>query len=215
MSSDPMLQKIVDVLEQIRAEEFDYEILQAASDVMGEDVVTSWRPSLSYLPPEGRDGEYHVTVYAQGACETCPIKRSHVGSIEPRSAPWWAPTTSSSTTTSTCSSGSPTRASATPDAGDARACGRALSGAGLLALRRWAFAQGDGEVLSLAVAQHASRWLIAGVLVVFDPAAQVAAGGDGLAVDGDDDVAAGHDGLVAERARDACRPGCRPAARRR
>jgi Xaa-Pro aminopeptidase len=60
------------------------EILQAASDVMGEDVVTSWRPSLSYLPPEQRDGEYHVTVYAQGACETCPIKRSHVGSIEPK-----------------------------------------------------------------------------------------------------------------------------------
>jgi len=84
MSSDPMLQKIVDALEEIRAEEFDYEILQAASDVMGEDVVTSWRPSLSYLPPEQRDGEYHVTVYAQGACETCPIKRSHVGSIEPK-----------------------------------------------------------------------------------------------------------------------------------
>jgi hypothetical protein len=84
MSSDPMLQKIVDALEEIRAEEFDYEILQAAADVMGEDVVTSWRPSLSYLPPERRDGEYHVTVYAQGACESCPIKKSHVGSIEPK-----------------------------------------------------------------------------------------------------------------------------------
>jgi hypothetical protein len=84
MSSDPMLQKIVDALEEIRAEEFDYEILQAASDVMGEDVVSSWRPSLSYLAPEQRDGEYHVTVYAQGACESCPIKKSHVGSIEPK-----------------------------------------------------------------------------------------------------------------------------------
>jgi hypothetical protein len=84
MSSDPMLQKIVDALEEIRAEEFDYEILQAASDVMGEDVVASWRPSLSYLPPEHREGEYHVTVYAQGACESCPIKKSHVGSIEPK-----------------------------------------------------------------------------------------------------------------------------------
>ena len=82
--ADPMLQKIVDALEEIRAEEFDYEILQAASDVMGQDTVTSWRPSLSYLPPEYRDGEYHVTVYAKGACETCPIKKSHVGSIEPK-----------------------------------------------------------------------------------------------------------------------------------
>ena len=82
--ADPMLRKIVDALEQIRAEEFDYEILRAASDVMGEDVLTSWRPSLSYLPPEQRDGEYHVTVYAQGACESCPIKKSHVASIEPK-----------------------------------------------------------------------------------------------------------------------------------
>jgi hypothetical protein len=81
---DPMLQKIVDALEEIRAEEFDYEILAAASDVLGEDVTRTWRPSLSYLPPERRDGEYHVTVYAQGACESCPIKKSHVGSIEPK-----------------------------------------------------------------------------------------------------------------------------------
>jgi hypothetical protein len=51
---------------------------------MGQDMVSSWRPSLSYLPPERRDGEYHVTVYAQGACESCPIKKSHVGSIEPK-----------------------------------------------------------------------------------------------------------------------------------
>jgi hypothetical protein len=83
-TSDPMLQKIVDALEEIRAEEFDYEILQAASDVLGQEVVSNWRPSLSYLPPEHRDGEYHVTVYAQGACESCPIKKSHVGSIEPK-----------------------------------------------------------------------------------------------------------------------------------
>jgi hypothetical protein len=83
-AADPMLQKIVDALEEIRAEEFDYEIVRAASDVIGEDVVKSWRPSLSYLAPERRDGEYHVTVYAQGACESCPIKKSHVGSIEPK-----------------------------------------------------------------------------------------------------------------------------------
>ena len=79
-----MLQKIVDALEEIRSEEFDYEILQAASDVTGDDMVASWRPSLSYLPPEGRDGEYHVTIYATGACETCPIKKSHVSTIEPK-----------------------------------------------------------------------------------------------------------------------------------
>ena len=84
VDTDPMLQKIVDALEEIRAEEFDYEILQAASDVLGEEVVSNWRPSLSYLPPEHRDDEYHVTVYAQGACETCPINKSHVGSIEPK-----------------------------------------------------------------------------------------------------------------------------------
>src|SRR5204862_1671835 len=83
-AADPMLQKITDALDEIRSEEFDYEILQAASDVLGEDTVKSWRPSLSYLPPEFRDGEYHVTIYAKGACETCPIKRSHVGSIEPK-----------------------------------------------------------------------------------------------------------------------------------
>ena len=83
-TTDPMLRKITDALDQIRAEEFDYEVLRAASDVMGEDVLTSWRPSLSYLPPEQRDGEYHVTVYARGACESCPIKKSHVASIEPK-----------------------------------------------------------------------------------------------------------------------------------
>jgi hypothetical protein len=83
-AADPMLQKIVDALETIRAEEFDYEILQAAADVLGNEVVSTWRPALSYLPPEHRDGEYHVTVYAQGACETCPIKQSHIGSIEPK-----------------------------------------------------------------------------------------------------------------------------------
>ena len=82
--TDPMLQKIVDALEQIRSEEFDYEVLRAASDVLGEDVVTTWRPSLSYLPPERRDGEYHVTIFAKGACEGCPVKRSHLGSIEPK-----------------------------------------------------------------------------------------------------------------------------------
>jgi hypothetical protein len=81
---DPMLRKIVDALEEIRAEEFDYEILRAAADVVGDEVLTAWRPSLNYLPPERRDGEYHVTVYAQGACESCPIKKSHVGSIEPK-----------------------------------------------------------------------------------------------------------------------------------
>jgi hypothetical protein len=83
-TADPMLQKIVDALEAIRAEEFDYEILRAASDVMGEDVVSTWRPALSYLPPEFRDGEYHVTVYAKGACEACPIKSSHISTIEPK-----------------------------------------------------------------------------------------------------------------------------------
>jgi hypothetical protein len=83
-AADPMLQKITDALDEIRAEEFDYEILQAASDVLGEDTVKTWRPSLSYLPPELRDGEYHVTIYAKGACETCPIKKSHVATIEPK-----------------------------------------------------------------------------------------------------------------------------------
>ena len=82
--TDPMLQKIVDALEQIRSEEFDYEVLRAASDVLGEDVVTTWRPSLSYLPPERRDGEYHVTIFAKGACESCPVKRSHLSTLEPK-----------------------------------------------------------------------------------------------------------------------------------
>lgn len=79
-----MLEKIVEALEEIRSEEFDYEVLRAASDVMGEDMLTTWRPSLSYLPPEEREGEYHVAVYAKGACESCPIKSSHVASIEPK-----------------------------------------------------------------------------------------------------------------------------------
>src|SRR5258707_7524295 len=83
-AADPMLQKIADALDEIRAEEFDYEILRAASDVMGEDMLTSWRPSLSYLPPEKRDDEYHVTVYAKGACDSCAIKSSHLVSIEPQ-----------------------------------------------------------------------------------------------------------------------------------
>jgi hypothetical protein len=81
---DPMLDRIVEALEQIRAEEFDYEILTAASEVMGEDMVESWRPSLSYLQPEKQGDEYHVTVYAQGACESCPVKRNHLDSLEPK-----------------------------------------------------------------------------------------------------------------------------------
>jgi len=79
-----MLQRIVDAIEQIRAEEFDYEIVRAASEVMGEDVLSTWRPSLSYLPPERRGDEYHITIFAKGACEACPVKRSHLGSIEPK-----------------------------------------------------------------------------------------------------------------------------------
>lgn len=81
---DPMLQRIVDALEQVRAEEFDYEILRAASDVLGEDAVQTWKPALSYLPPEKRGDEYHVTVYAKGACESCPVKGSHLGTLEPK-----------------------------------------------------------------------------------------------------------------------------------
>jgi len=61
-AADPMLQKITDALDEIRAEEFDYEILRAASDVLGEDAVSTWRPSLSYLPPERREDQFHVTV---------------------------------------------------------------------------------------------------------------------------------------------------------
>ena len=83
-TTDPMLQKITDALDQIRSEEFDYEVLRAASDVMGEDILTTWRPSLSYLPPEKRDGEYHVTIFAKGACESCPVKRSHLATLEPK-----------------------------------------------------------------------------------------------------------------------------------
>lgn len=83
-SDDGMLQRVVDALEEIRAEEFDYEILRAASEVTGEDAFATWRPSLSYLPPEKRGEEYHVTVYAQGACQACPVKRQHVDSIEPK-----------------------------------------------------------------------------------------------------------------------------------
>jgi hypothetical protein len=81
---DPMLERIEGALDRIRSEEFDYEILSAASEVLGEDVTTSWRPSLSYLPPERRGDEYHVTVFARGACESCPVKRMHVDSIEPK-----------------------------------------------------------------------------------------------------------------------------------
>ena len=72
------------------------------------------------------------------------------------------------------------------------------SGAGLLALRRRALAQGDGDVLLLTVAQDGDHGAVAGVLGVFDPAPQVAVGRDGLAVDSDDDVAAREDGLTAE-----------------
>jgi hypothetical protein len=82
--SDPMLERITEALDRIRAEEFDYEILRAAGEVLGGDVVQTWRPSLSYLPPEERAGEYHVTVFARGACESCPVKRMHVDSIEPK-----------------------------------------------------------------------------------------------------------------------------------
>ena len=84
MTADPILQRIVDALEQIRAEEFDYEVLRAASEVAGEDMLTSWRPSLSYLPPERRGDEYHVTVFAKGACESCPVKTAHLNTLEPK-----------------------------------------------------------------------------------------------------------------------------------
>lgn len=79
-----MLARIVDAIEQIRAGEFDYEVVRAATEVTGEDAVRAWRPSLSYLRPERRGDEYHVTVYAQWACESCPVKRLDVDSIEPK-----------------------------------------------------------------------------------------------------------------------------------
>lgn len=84
VQQDPIIAKITAALEQIRADEFDYEILSAASEVLGDDAVSSWRPSLSYLPPEKVGDEYHVTVFAKGACLSCPVKRWHVGSIEPK-----------------------------------------------------------------------------------------------------------------------------------
>src|SRR3569833_2596768 len=80
---DPMLQKIVDALEQIRSEEFDYEILKAASEVTGEDELEKWRPSLSYLPPEQNSDEYNVTIFAKGACESCPVGRRRGGAGGP------------------------------------------------------------------------------------------------------------------------------------
>jgi hypothetical protein len=83
-AADPMLERITAALERIRAEEFDYEALRAAGAVLGGDAVRAWRPALSYLPPEERGGEYHVTVFARGACESCPVKRLHVDSLEPK-----------------------------------------------------------------------------------------------------------------------------------
>ena len=83
-TQDPMLAKIVEALEEIRSEEFDYEILRAASAVTGDNAFETWKPSLNYLPPEKIGDEYHVTVYAKGACESCPVKRMHVDSIEPK-----------------------------------------------------------------------------------------------------------------------------------
>jgi len=81
---DPLLGRIVEALEQIRAAEFDFETLLAASDVLGEDAVSTWKPSLHYFPPERQGDEYHVTIYTQGACTTCPIQRLHVNTIQPR-----------------------------------------------------------------------------------------------------------------------------------
>src|SRR5919204_5740270 len=68
----------------------------------------------------------------------------------------------------------------------------------LLLLRWWALRQSDLDVLALTIAQDGHGSGIARMLVVLDVAAQLAACGDGLAVDGDDDVAAGQDRLVAE-----------------
>jgi hypothetical protein len=79
-----MFERITAALDRIRAEEFDYEIIRAASEILGEDLQRTWRPSLSYLPPERQGDEYHVTVYARGACESCPVKRMHVDTIEPK-----------------------------------------------------------------------------------------------------------------------------------
>src|SRR5262249_11793267 len=59
-----------------------------------------------------------------------------------------------------------------------------------------ALAELDRDVLRLAVAQDRHRHRIARVVVVFDPAPQIAARGHGLAVDRDDDVAAGEDLLT-------------------
>ncbi|HEY8475821.1 MAG TPA: hypothetical protein VIN09_03010 [Chloroflexota bacterium] len=86
-ADDPIARRIVEALERIRAEEFDYDILQVAAEVLDQDarqLAANWRPSLSYFPPAKIGDEYHVTVYTSGACTTCPIKRSHVGSIEPK-----------------------------------------------------------------------------------------------------------------------------------
>src|SRR5919204_31711 len=83
-TTDPMLQKIADALDQIRSEEFDYEVLRAASDVLGEDMLTTWRPSLSYLPPEIEwiDGPERVGRLLPRVCEMVPSGTITVEDVE-------------------------------------------------------------------------------------------------------------------------------------
>jgi hypothetical protein len=75
---------ITAALERMHREEFDEEILNAASEVTGCDMSVAWRPSFAYLPPAIVDGDYHVAVYATGVCENSPTDRVDTESIQAR-----------------------------------------------------------------------------------------------------------------------------------
>ncbi len=79
-----MLESIVKALERMHREEYDEEILSAASSVTGTDMFRAWRPSFAYLPPEKVGNEYHVAVFATGVCENCPTDRLDVDSLQTR-----------------------------------------------------------------------------------------------------------------------------------
>jgi hypothetical protein len=74
-ASDPLLGAITDALDQLQQEEYDPEVLAAASAVTGEDMSSAWRPPLGFVSPHKDRNVYRVSVFANMACSNSP--RSH------------------------------------------------------------------------------------------------------------------------------------------
>jgi hypothetical protein len=84
VTDDELLDALAEPLQIMQRDEFDAEILNAASEVTDTNMFVAWRPSFAYLPPEKVGSEYHAGVFATGMCDNCPTDRLDVQSLQAR-----------------------------------------------------------------------------------------------------------------------------------